>query len=146
MRNAIFPALIVAAVVGTVYAMTSAPGAQAEEQAAVKLPVSELDVVALTPYLHKAAKELGYARIRGYDNSVFVPDGDNSINFFRENGALTMHVEVETRFRHAKSERAAVIKELQDKGERIFQQAVSLQAREEARDAVASTGSRRPAG
>jgi hypothetical protein len=146
MRNLLFPGLIAVALAGTVYAMSRAPDHKADEEAALKLPVTAGQVSHITPYLHAAAKDLGHSRVRGYEGSVFVDLGGDTISFFREKGELTMHVGLETKYRHAKKERTAAVKELQEKGQSIYEHALSLKARAEAREQVASTGERPPAG
>lgn len=146
MRNVFFPALIAVAIAGTIFAMARAPSEKADQELAVKLPVPADEAQRIAPYLNAAARELGHDRVRAYDGSVFIDLGEESISFFKDQGALTMHVGVETKYRHARKDRATVVKALQDKGQAIYLHALSLQARAEAREQVASTGARPPAG
>lgn len=144
MRNAILPALVVLATAGTIYAMSVAPSGKSEEETSVKL--TSRSAAELTPYLQVAARELGYARPRGYDSGVFIDAGEDKISFFREKDGLTLHVALESRYRHARSERAAALQALESKGREIYETALQLQARAEARAHVASRPSARPTG
>lgn len=144
MRNIIFPALVALATAGTLYAMSAAPSGQAEGESSVKLAVR--DPAALTPYLHAAAKELGYAQPRGYDNGVFINAGDDKISFINEKGALTLHVALESRYHHSKSERPVALQGLKDKGRVIFETALQIQSRSNVRDQMATAPARRKTG
>lgn len=146
MRNFIFPSLIALGIAGTLYAMSRAPSEKADAEGVVKLPVAAAEADKIAPWLNTAARELGHSRVRAYDGSVFIDVGDDSISFFKDDGTLTMHVGVESKYRHARKDRAAVVKGLEEKGQAIYEHALQLRARAESREQVASTGARPPAG
>jgi hypothetical protein len=139
MRTLLFSAAVLAAVT----ACTARPS---EEEANVKLPVTALSVPEVTPWIEKAARELGHTRVRAYQNGVFIDVAGDTISFFREKNGMTMHVGLESKYEHAKSDRAAALKDLQVKGDAIFQQALSLQARSHAESQMAQRPAPSPAG
>lgn len=145
MKTALPFLALAAALGGTVYMMTKEP-AQAEEAAQSKLPVAAVSAPEITPWLHVAAKELGHAKVRAYDGSVFVEVGDDRISFFKEGNSMQMHVAFESKYRHAKSDRDDALKALHAKGESIYQKAVDLQARASANERFASAQARSATG
>lgn len=137
MKN-VLPALAIALAAGvTVYAMTKEP-AQSEDAHQVKLPVAAVSAPEITPWLQAAATELGHTKVRAYDGSVFIDVGDDRISFFKEGNSLNMHVAFESKYRHAKADRDPALKELQAKGETIYQQAMQMQARAASKERFAS--------
>jgi hypothetical protein len=145
MKNALFPALIVVAIAGTAFAMSRAPDASSEEEAAVKLASASM-TPAIAPWIQAAARDLGHTRVRAYDNSVFIDVGDDRISFFNDKGNLTMHVDLESRYRHAKADRDPALKALELKGKTIFEHALSMQARASVDAQVAQAARTAPVG
>lgn len=140
------PALAIAlAAAATVYAMTKEP-AQADKETQSKLPVAAVSAPEITPWLRVAAEELGHAKVRAYDGSVFVELGDDRISFFKEGNSMQMHVAFESKYRHAKNDRAEALKALHAKGEGIYQKAVDMQARHSANERFASAQARSATG
>ena len=140
----IFPALIALATAVTVVAVTrEAPSGQ---EGSVALPVAAAEASAMTPWLLAAAKDLGHQHVRAYDGSIFIPVGDDTISFFKEKNAMQMHVELESQYRHTRAQRDPALKELEVKGQAIFEHALSLQARAQAKEQVAARAASAPAG
>ena len=140
------PALCIAlAAAATVYAMTMEP-AEADAASQSKLPVAAVSAPEITPWLRVAAEEMGHAKVRAYDGSVFVELGDDRISFFKEGNSMQMHVAFESKYRHASGDRDAALKELHAKGESIYQKAVDMQARHSANERFASAAARSATG
>ena len=104
------------------------PMFQNERELAVELPVSAADAAGIVPFIEQAARERGITRVRAYDRDVFIPLEQATLSFVRNGGALTMHVEVESQYRFAKQDRAAVLADLRGVGNAIFARAQQLQA------------------
>ncbi len=144
MRRYAFPILIVFACAGTVFAMTR-PTAS-DKEASVKLPVSAAKAPEITPWLTAAAQDLGHKTVRAYDGSVYINVGDDKISFFKEKNQMEMHVEFASKYRHAMADREPALKALEMKGQAIFEHALSMQARDAARQQVASRVTTSPEG
>ena len=129
---------------GTVYAMAQEPAD--ENHGERTLPVAAASAHEITPWILAAARELGHTKVRAYDGSVFIDVGDDSISYFKDGEAFKMHVAFESKFRHSKSERAPALKNLEQKGDSIFRQALLLQARFTQQGRLASAGAALPAG
>lgn len=144
MKNNLPVLLVVLAAAGTVYAMAQAPVAEGDAQR--RLPVAVVSAPEITPWILAAARELGHTDVRAYDGSVFIDVGDDSISYFKQGQTFQMHVAFESKYRHSKAEREPALKALQQKGETIFQHALSLQARGASKERFASAAAVPPAG